>query len=273
MLTLLYPIYRWLIFVPFFLINTAVLSSLCVLFSLVNQRFASRFIASPWAASSFLASLSRVRLSGAEYIDAKQSYVVVANHLSQFDILVLYGWLNLDLKWVMKKELRKVPFIGFATAAMGHIFLDRQNTQKAYESLQALKQTLPAGTSILFFPEGTRSNGVMKRFKRGAFSTAKALDLPILPITLKGTEKILPNGTLKLMPNVADLVLHKPIPLEAVRELDELSLAAHAQAIVAERALDESATVNQLTVEGVLVGEAVDDKADKKAESEKHLSR
>ena len=89
---------------------------------------------------------------GKENIAAGQSYVIVANHQSIYDIVVLYGWLGVDFRWIMKKELRKVPGLGIACEKIGHIFIDRSHSKKAMESLNEAKGKLRNGTSLIFFP-------------------------------------------------------------------------------------------------------------------------
>ena len=82
------------------------------------------------------------------------------------DIPILYGWLPLDLKWIMKKEVRRIPVIGIGTAMLGHIFLDRSDRKVAVQQLREVKEHLLPGTSILFFPVGTRSrDGKLQAFK------------------------------------------------------------------------------------------------------------
>ena len=88
---------------------------------------------------------------------AKQSYVIVSNHQSQYDILLMYGWLGTDFRWVMKKELRRVPVLGLACEKLGHIYVDRSDSAAAVASLNAARKKLVNGTSVVFFPEGTRS--------------------------------------------------------------------------------------------------------------------
>lgn len=227
--------YNWLFYVPLLLLSSAVLAVVCVVVALFSQRIASRVIAKAWARLNFISAGATIEVRGLEHIQPRQTYVVVANHYSQFDILALYGWLPLDLKWVMKKELRRVPFIGFSCAAMGHVFIDRANKQAAKASLQALKSSLPADVSVLFFPEGTRGNGqALLPFKRGAFTTAKVLNKAILPISIKGTEKVLPNGTVALKSGHVEIVIHPEISREAVAETDEAQLLAMAQAKIQE---------------------------------------
>jgi 1-acyl-sn-glycerol-3-phosphate acyltransferase len=176
------------------------------------------------------ATPAQVRVHGLEHLQEGQSYVVVANHLSQFDILALYGWLDLDLKWVMKKELRKVPVLGAACAAMGHVFIDRKDTEQAVNTLKEARARLHDGTSVLFFPEGTRSpDGRMSPFKKGAFMMAKDIELPILPLTLIGTEKVLPNGGFDLLPGTIDLVIHAPISAQDVKSASAMALRLESQ--------------------------------------------
>ncbi len=73
-----------------------------------------------------------VKVHGRENINPQQSYVIVSNHQSHYDVFVLYGWLGIDFKWVMKQELRKVPGLGIGCEKVGHIFIDRSNTERAF---------------------------------------------------------------------------------------------------------------------------------------------
>jgi 1-acyl-sn-glycerol-3-phosphate acyltransferase len=153
-----------------------------------------------------------ITVLGRQNIDPKQSYVVVANHQSNFDIFVLYGKLGVDFKWVMKSELRKAPVLGVACEKMGHIYIDRSNTQAAIASLQEAKRKIVNGTSVLFFPEGTRTrSGELGEFKKGAFQMALDLGLPILPVTITGTRKVLPPKTVDLFPGSVRMQIHAPV--------------------------------------------------------------
>jgi 1-acyl-sn-glycerol-3-phosphate acyltransferase len=176
----------------------------------------------------------RVQVEGREHIDPTQSYVLVSNHQSQYDIFVLYGWLGVDFKWVMKKELRNVLGIGVACERLGHIYIDRSNRAAAVATLERAKNTITDGTSVVFFPEGTRSrSGKLKPFKKGAFRMALDLGLPILPLTIVGTRDVLPAGTSDLMPGSARLVIHPPVPVKGrtVEDCDRLS--AEVRAVIA----------------------------------------
>jgi 1-acyl-sn-glycerol-3-phosphate acyltransferase len=162
-----------------------------------------------------------VEVIGRENIDTKQSYVIVSNHQSHYDIFVLYGWIGIDIKWVMKASLRKIPFLGPACARLGHIYIDRSNSRSAIESINRAKEKIVNGTSVIFFPEGTRtSTGELIPFKKGAFRFAIDLNIPILPVTITGTRNILPRDTMNLFPGKATMVIHPPVAIEGYRDKD-----------------------------------------------------
>jgi 1-acyl-sn-glycerol-3-phosphate acyltransferase len=229
-----YQLYVWLIFLPLVIILTLVFSGLTVLFSmLVNPHFASRMFAVTWA--RWLAWLTPISVSveGAENADRDRSYVVASNHQSMYDIIVVYGWLALDLKWVMKKELRKIPAIGIGCEKAGHIFIDRRNPQSARKALDDALARLGQGIGILFFVEGTRStDGRLLPFKKGAFRTAIEQQIPLLPVTLVGTRDILRNGTVSLFPGSARLVVHPCIETEGMDASDTDELLARSRKVI-----------------------------------------
>jgi 1-acyl-sn-glycerol-3-phosphate acyltransferase len=227
-LRLLYQPYKWLIVIPGSMLSTFVWGSLAIVLSvLINPSVASIISGTAWARTNIWLTPVLVRVRGREHIQKGQSYVVVSNHQSQYDIFVLYGWLGLDFKWVMKQELRQFPVLGKACASLGHIFIDRSDRTAAIESINAAKQKIQNGTSVIFFPEGTRSKtGQVGTFKKGAFKMALDLGIPLLPITIAGTRDILPTGTLDIFPGKADLIIHPPVPVEGYTEenLNELIL-------------------------------------------------
>lgn len=228
-----YLLYKFLIYIPLFFLDTALAALGCLLISPFSQRLASRWMGKMWSRINFAITPASVTVEGAENADKSQVYVVVSNHLSQYDIFVLYGWLGLDLKWVMKKELRKVPFIGIACAAMGYVFLDRSNRVESMKILHSLKDKLSPGMSLVFFPEGTRSDdGRPRRFKTGAFATARDLGVSILPVTIRDTNKILPPSTINLQPGKAKLIIHKAIPSEEVQSSTPRELADRCKTMI-----------------------------------------
>ncbi|MDR1583734.1 MAG: 1-acyl-sn-glycerol-3-phosphate acyltransferase [Prevotellaceae bacterium] len=127
-------------------------------------------------------------------IDPKKSYVIVSNHQSMFDICVMYK-IPLIFKWVSKQEAFRIPFVGWLLKLHGDILIKRGTSQSAKEMLKKAEKWINKGCSISIFPEGTRSlDGKIHNFKEGAFMIAKLSKLPVLPVVIEGTRKILPPG-------------------------------------------------------------------------------
>jgi 1-acyl-sn-glycerol-3-phosphate acyltransferase len=225
-LHILYQPYKWLVVIPFLLLSTLFLGTVAIgIATIVSPKLASATCGVWWARLNSFLTPMLVSVRGRRHIEKEQSYVIISNHLSHYDIFVLYGWLGIDFKWVMKKELRNLPALGAACEKIGHIYIDRSDRQTAIASLAAAKKKIVNGTSILFFPEGTRSSsGEMRQFKKGAFVMALDLGIPILPVTVLHTDKILPSRTMDLFPGRAGMVVHEPIEVSGygMERLEEL---------------------------------------------------
>ena len=208
----LYKPHKYFVFYPILGLSTAFFGTISVfLCFFINQKVGS-LMGIVWARICSWATPMLVKTKGLDKIDKKQSYIIVANHQSLYDILVVYGWLPIDFKWVMKIQIKEIPFLGYACDKMGHIYIDRSNSQAALESINSAKQRIKNGTSVFFFPEGKRSdNGQMLPFKKGAFKFALDMGLPILPITINNTKNILPNHSSNLFPGKAEMIVHNPI--------------------------------------------------------------
>lgn len=225
LLRVLYQPYKWLVVIPLVGVSMAVFGTGAILASYFSKKAACMFFGGWWA--RFVCGITPMflRVSGRENIDKTQSYVVVANHQSVYDMLAIFGHLKMNLRWVMKKELRKVPFLGYSSYRVGNVFVDRSNTDAAIQSIERAKRTIKDGVSIMFFVEGTRSmTGKLGKIKKGAFIMAMEMELPILPVTLVGTNKILPPTTLNLFPGRADMVIHEPVDITGYTRdnIDEL---------------------------------------------------
>jgi 1-acyl-sn-glycerol-3-phosphate acyltransferase len=229
---------RWLmvpwtiaIFYPFVLVSTFVWGSISVLLSLISQRVGF-YGGVYWARSLTWTSFVRVKIEGREHAPQDTSYVILANHQGAYDILALYGFLGRQFRWVIKEELRKVPFLGWGCAAIGHIFVDRSNSRRAFASLQAAKPRLTGGVSVLFFPEGTRSeDGRLGRFKKGGFVMARQLGFPILPLSISGASTILPKGCHFPRPGSIRITLHPPVDTKGFA--DDAALIDQVRATIA----------------------------------------
>lgn len=142
---------------------------------------------------SWLNPVWRVTVEGRDKIKSGVTYVMVANHLSLLDILVLFR-LFVHFKWVSKIENFYVPAVGWNMWLNRYIPLRRGNKESIDHMMNACEKTLRDGSSIMMFPEGTRSvDGKLKAFKHGAFTLAKRAQVPILPIVIEGTSQALPK--------------------------------------------------------------------------------
>ena len=213
-LQLLVIIYHITIFLPLGILTTIICCGIVVIQLLIagNAKWGN-YPAKAWARILTILSLVRVKVRGTQNIDPNGSYIFVANHQSIYDIPLVYGWLDNNFKWIMKKELRRLPLIGKTCALMGHIFIDRSNPMRAKQSLEIAKQNLKQGNlSIFLFPEGTRTrDGQLLHFKRGAFTIARDIHLPIVPITINGAYDALPKGLHYITPGTIEMIIHQPI--------------------------------------------------------------
>lgn len=154
----------------------------------------------------------RVRVEGREHLDTHTSYVFVANHQGSMDIFLIYGYLGRNFKWMMKKSLRRIPFVGKACQDAGHIFVDRSGPKKVLETIRQAETTLINGTSVVVFPEGARTfTGHMGYFKKGAFQLANELQLPVVPLTINGSFRVLPRTGWMVNHHPMTLTIHPPI--------------------------------------------------------------
>lgn len=234
--TLTYAPWRWLIAIPGLLLATLVFGMLCLLLlTVLPPRQVNTRVPVWWARTCLWLVPVRVRVTGLEHVEPGQSYVVVANHLSHIDIPALYACLGIDLRWVMKAELRDVPVIGISSHGLGHVFVNRDNRQEAVRALTEARGRLAAdGASLIFFPEGTRSrDGLLHAFKKGAFMMAKDMNLPLLPVTLRGTDAVLPPQSLALLPGQVEIIIHRPVAASRVTSETADALLAETYTVIA----------------------------------------
>ena len=220
---ILYILYQYLIGFPLVVVVTlftAIFTIIC--FPWKNGK-APRAVQVFWSRSVLWLLLVPIKVTGREHVNPKQSYVFVANHQSFLDVFAVYGWLPNNFKWLMKKELRKVPFVGLACAVAGHIFVDRSNPRAALQSIEYIKAELVDGISTVIFPEGTRTKtGEMGRFKQGAFKIAMDLNLPVVPISLSGFYGAMPSGQFFVNPRArVHLHIGEPVDLSQFEDINQ----------------------------------------------------
>lgn len=215
---LFYVAYTWLVFVPIFLVLTLLTALTTIIGCLLGgERVFSYYPGMIWSQLTCYLALCPVHVRGREHIERGKSYVFVANHQGAFDIFMIYGFLGVPIKWVMKAGLEKIPFVGAACRAAGFIFVDNSSTKAAARSVREAERALKSGASIAIFPEGSRTKtGRLGRFKKGAYQMAADQHLPIIPITLNGPFDVLPIGSLNLHRRPMEMVIHEAIPAESM---------------------------------------------------------
>jgi 1-acyl-sn-glycerol-3-phosphate acyltransferase len=208
-------------------ISTITLGPAAVLTAMITRRSElAHVVARIWGNVNLWAAGVKVEVRGLEHIDPSSSYVYAANHQSAIDILVLLGKLPVQFRWLAKAELFGIFVFGPAMRAAGYIPIDRSNRRKAFESMNIAAQRIKEGTSIVVFPEGTRSpDGVLQDFKKGGFILALNSQHPIAPISISGSYPIFPKrGGWRVHPGRVQLTVSAPIPTEGLTnmERDEL---------------------------------------------------
>jgi 1-acyl-sn-glycerol-3-phosphate acyltransferase len=169
-------------------------------------------IARTWARSILVMSRVKVTVRGTSKLDHNGSFIYMSNHQSNYDIPVLLGCLPVQFRWLAKAELFKIPIFGRGMRGCGYISIDRSNRKSAFRSLKVAAATIRSGTSVLIFPEGTRSNdGKLRDFKKGGFVLAVDAGVPILPITIRGTYEIMPRSRIWIWSQAVEMEIHDPI--------------------------------------------------------------
>lgn len=195
MTTLLYRMYQVLIVLPIVLVTTLLTALIITIGCMLgNGNFWGYYPGKLWGKIIIRTLLLPVRIEGRENLEKNQSYVFVSNHQGAFDIFLIYGYLGRNFKWMMKRQIRQIPFVGMACEAAHHIFVDKRSPGKVKETYDKARTTLSGGMSLVVFPEGSRTyTGRMGVFKRGAFALADELQLPIVPLTINGAFRVMPR--------------------------------------------------------------------------------
>ncbi|MGQ9654413.1 MAG: lysophospholipid acyltransferase family protein [Thermodesulfobacteriota bacterium] len=182
-------------------------------------------VARIWGRWILLSGGIRVCVKGIENILQGRPQVFFCNHSSYFDICCLLAYLPVQYRWVAKEELFHIPLFGAAMRLGGYIPIDRSNARKAHRSMLAAVERIKAGTSIVIFPEGTRSKGrYLQAFKSGGAVLALKARVPVVPLVILGTEKVLPRGTLRVGRGAVEIRIGEPISTEGLTMRDKRTL-------------------------------------------------
>ena len=181
----LYLIYQWCVAVPILLVLTALTAIVTIVMSgICGNHFWGYYPAHIWSRCVCILLMVKVKVKGRENIDPGTSYVFVANHQGAFDIWAIYGYLNHDFKWLMKKELEKIFLVGKACRRAGHIMVDDSSVAGIRSTIEESEKRLKGGMSLVIF---------------------------VVPTTIDGAFRRMPRTTYNATPGVITLTIHKPI--------------------------------------------------------------
>lgn len=231
---ILFIIYELLVFLPILVISS-ILTAIIVMIGVTvgDKKFWSYYPPKYWSKIVCRAALSSINVVRKGNLDPNQSYVFVPNHQGVFDIFLIYGYLGCNIKWVQKKELRKLPFVGKASEMAGHVFVDQSSLKSMQDTIHNAASEIKDGISMTIFPEGARTfDGKIGRFKKGAFIIAKELGLPIVPLTVNGPYDRMKIHTYLLNPGRLELVIHEPIPTIGLTDEDIPALMNRSKEII-----------------------------------------
>ena len=190
----------------------AVLATVVLVLLAVTRRpgFVMRVVAPRWGRWICAVVGIRLQVEGQEHL--AQPAVIVANHQSLLEAFIIPAVVPPRLRIVGKREVRHIPFFGWAFSATGQILIDRSDPASARATIDAALKKLPPGVSVYIAPEGTRSqDGTLLPFKKGAFHIAMQLKRPIVPLTLDGAYKLLPKHSFSLKPGTVYVRISPPI--------------------------------------------------------------
>jgi 1-acyl-sn-glycerol-3-phosphate acyltransferase len=235
------PPYHWwrtvFLLIPAIAIYTIVLGAASIVSSLFDRRgYFAHGCARRWSRLILGTTGVRVRVEGLERISPHATYVFVSNHQSIYDTPVIFASLPHQLRIIAKESLARFPVLGWHLKRGGHLFVDRQHPDRA-GILKRWRTLVAEGLSLIIYAEGTRSSdGRVGRFKAGSFMLATQAGLPIVPLAVIGTRKVMPKGRLRTEPADVRLVIHEPIQppqMEAPTIQDAKALADRVHDIVA----------------------------------------
>ncbi len=166
-----------------------------------------------WGRLGLLLSGTRLKLHGLEHVPAGQPVIFMSNHQSNFDILALLAGIPVQFRWLAKAELFRIPLFGMTMRHAGYIPVERDDRRKSLESMKEAAGRIAAGSSVVIFPEGTRSDdGKLIEFKKGGFVLALQSGVPVVPMSIRGSFEVLPKHGRTIRRGTIDVTFFPPQP-------------------------------------------------------------
>ena len=231
-----WPFHWWrtvVYLIPAVSLYTIVLGTFSLLSTLVDRTGdLGHRCARAWAWLILKTTGVRVRVAGLEHLDRSRSYVFAANHQSIYDIPIVFTSFPMQLRIVAKESLGRIPFLGWHLHRTGHLLVDRRNPGP--DIVAKMKRLVSEAHSLIVFPEGTRSvDGTMGAFKKGPFLVAIDAQLPVVPVSIRGSRHIMKKGRLMVCPGDVAITIHPPISTEGVTRDQARLFAERVRAVVA----------------------------------------
>ncbi len=176
-----------------------------------------------WSRDNLWLSRARVEIEGLEHVDPSGPQLLVANHSGLHDILALAANLPIQFRWVAKKSLFRIPFMGWHMRRSGYIPIDRENPREAARSIIAAAHIIRGGVNAIAFPEGTRSrDGELGKFHSGAFALALRTGVPLVPVSLEGSYRVIVPKTLQVNPGaIIRIMIDRPIDVNGYGQTEK----------------------------------------------------
>ncbi len=195
------------------IVYTLFLGTVVILVGLFSRGNYFQYLCSVlWAKLILLTAGVKVNIKGTENITPGSAYVLMSNHQSHFDVISLISKMPVRIYFLAKKELLRIPVFGWAMFLIGHVPIDRTDREEAFRSIDRAVEKVKGGTNVMVFPEGTRSStGELLPFKKGGFVLAIKGGIPILPVGIYGSDRILPKGSWKISSGIINIAVGKPI--------------------------------------------------------------
>lgn len=221
--TILWFAYFWIIQLVLLVFLAAVTLMDLLGFKGFSQAFANK-LAYLWAKSMVILAGAKVKVSGQVNLPSGP-VLFVANHQGNFDIPLLLGYINKPKGFIAKKELKKMPLISIWMKKINCVFVDRGNLRQIIKEMAIAANKLALGNSLVVFPEGTRSRGpVMKAFKKGSIKIALETGVPIIPVAIKGSYKLMEAQGNRIKSAPVEIVVMEPIYTQGLSREDEIGL-------------------------------------------------
>ena len=217
----------------FFFLNAfiAIISIIFCVWAIILSIFDKRgtlphfYAAVPWAKIILWVCGARVKVHGQENVDRDEPRIYFSNHQSYFDIFALLAYLPADFKFILKQELMRIPLFGFAMKRARYIAIDREEPRKAVKSINEAANKIKEGSSMLVFPEGTRSaDGKLQPFKTGGFRLALKAGCDVVPVAITNSRNIVPKKSLKINKGTIAMNIGTPISVKdyTKKDMDKL---------------------------------------------------